>query len=235
LMLRLGREAGLPAPDSYWCTWIENDAAAHGIIVRLFLETQLEELSLGSVLLRQSDQAYDAESKWMHTLPRVRQVLTGLGAPTLVADFARLLAFDGWVGNADRHQENWGVITSVAKMPRLAPLFDPASCLGAELQEGNRYLSGVPTPKMFEQIHGAMWKWVGDGTAAVPLQAVIEQLGSWPEWKSLASSWVAEFRSAMDNLERFLPTVPSSCLPDPRKRFALELLKARLSWLQGML
>lgn len=147
LMLRLGHAAGLAAPDSYVCTWPENGTQSRGIIVRLFLDGYREELSLGSVLLRERDQAYDPESKWMQTLPRVREALTAIEAPAILADFARLLAFDAWIGNADRHQENWGVITSTTGTTRLAPMFDPASCLGAELQEGDkrRPLLGLPS------------------------------------------------------------------------------------------
>jgi hypothetical protein len=75
--------------------------------VRLFLDHSREELSLGSVLLHERDQAYDPESKWMQTLPRVRAALEAFGTSSLLTDFGRLLAFDGWIGNADRHQENW--------------------------------------------------------------------------------------------------------------------------------
>ena len=107
-MLRLGQQAGLTAPDAYVCTWAAEGAQSRGIIVRLFLDSSREELNLGSVLLRERDRAYDPESRWMQTLPRVRAALEALGTPSLLTDFARLLAFDGWIGNADRHQENWG-------------------------------------------------------------------------------------------------------------------------------
>jgi hypothetical protein len=75
----------------------------------------------------------------------------------------------------------------------------------------------------------------GDGKAGIPLQTVLEELRSWPEWKSSAPSWVADFRSAMDTFRGFLAKVPSLWLPDHRKRFALELLEARLGWLESLL
>ncbi len=75
----------------------------------------------------------------------------------------------------------------------------------------------------------------GGGKASVPLRTVMEELRSWPEWRSQAPSWVADFSSAMDTLQGFLVTVPSVWLPDHRKRFALELLEARLSWMQRLL
>ena len=75
----------------------------------------------------------------------------------------------------------------------------------------------------------------GDGKAVVPLRTVMAELKSWPEWKSQAPSWVAGFGSAMDTFKGFLVAVPSVWLPDHRKRFALALLEARLSWMQSLL
>lgn len=234
-MLRLGQRAGLSAPDSYVCTWSAKGTQSRGIIVRLFLDNSQEELSLGSVLLRERDQAYDPESRWMQTLPRVRVALEAFATPSLLTDFARLLAFDGWIGNADRHQENWGVITSAAGNIRLAPMFDPASCLGAELQEGNKHLSSALNAQMMSKYMDQCGSGFGDGKAGVPLRTVVEELRSWPEWKARAPSWVADFRSAMDTFRGFLVEVPSVWLPDHRKRFALALLEARLSWMQSLL
>lgn len=234
-MLRLAQQAGLTAPDGYVCTWGEKDTPSRGIIVRLFLDSRREELSLGSVLLRERDQEYDPESKWMQTLPRVRAALEALDSPSLLVDFARLLAFDGWIGNADRHQENWGVITSTAGDIRLAPMFDPASCLGAELQEGNKHLSTARSAEIISKYMNQCGSGFGNGKAGIPLHTVLDELRSWPEWKALAPSWVADFRSAMDTLRGFLATVPSQWLPDHRKRFALDLLEGRLGYLESLL
>ena len=234
-MLRLGQQAGLTAPDAYVCTWAAEGVQSRGIVVRLFLDSSREELNLGSVLLRERDRAYDPESRWMQTLPRVRAALEALGTPSLLTDFTRLLAFDGWIGNADRHQENWGVITSAAGGTRLAPMFDPASCLGAELQEGNKHFSRSPNAQMMSKYIEQCGSGFGDGMAGIPLRTVMEELRSWPEWKSQASSWVADFRSAMDTFQGFLVAVPTVWLPDHRKRFVLELLEARLSWMERLL
>lgn len=234
-MLRLGQQAGLTAPDGYVCTWGEKGPQSRGIIIRLFLDSRREELSLGSVLLRERDREYDPESKWMQTLPRVRAALEAFDTPSLMTDFARLVAFDCWIGNADRHQENWGVISSMAGDIRLAPMFDPASCLGAELQEGNKHLSTGLNAKMISKYMDQCGSGFGDGKAGIPLRTVLDELRSWPEWKSLAPCWVADFRSAMDTFQGLLATVPSLWLPDHRKRFALELLEARLSRMERLL
>jgi hypothetical protein len=235
LMLRLGQEVGLSAPDSYVCTWVEHDAVSRGLVVRLFLDNRQEELSLASALFTQRDQAYDAKSRWMQTLPRVREALTAIGVPRLLEDFTRLMAFDAWIGNADRHQENWGVVTPIAGTARLAPMFDPASCLGAELQEGNKHFSDSATPEMMKTYLGLCGSGFGNGRAGILLSAVVEELKFWPEWNSSAASLVAEAPRAMDTLQGFLTVVPSLWLPEHRKRFMLELLQLRLNWLQSLL
>ena len=62
---------------------------------------------------------------------------------TAVDVFAGYLLLDAWIGNGDRHHENWGVI-SKKMMPAatetiyLAPTYDHASSLGRELSDVKR-------------------------------------------------------------------------------------------------
>src|SRR5580698_2760184 len=138
LVLRLAREVGVDACQSLACTWTTGSSDhRRGILVKIFLEGD-EELSSGMVELA-TDASYDPEQRRLHTLSRVRSALerlTALAARPLLEPFVRMLAFDAWVGNSDRHQENWGVLRIASKPRRLAPMFDPAACLGAELAEG---------------------------------------------------------------------------------------------------
>lgn len=60
-------------------------------------------------------------------------------------DFARMVAFDAWIGNGDRHQDNWSVLLPEDESRcRLAPMYDPAACLGTELQDGHLQLDPQP-------------------------------------------------------------------------------------------
>lgn len=74
----------------------------------------------------------------------VRAALQSAAPPTPAEDlrsavdwFAGYLVLDALVGNTDRHQENWGVVTS-AQRRRLAPSFDHASSLGFALSDAER-------------------------------------------------------------------------------------------------
>jgi len=52
--------------------------------------------------------------------------------------FMGYLCFDAWVGNTDRHAENWAMIKSVNKTNFLCPTFDHASSLGRNVTEEER-------------------------------------------------------------------------------------------------
>lgn len=53
--------------------------------------------------------------------------------------FVGYLMLDAWIGNGDRHHENWGFVIQLPDgIPHLAPTYDHASCLGRELQDAKR-------------------------------------------------------------------------------------------------
>jgi len=52
--------------------------------------------------------------------------------------FAGYLMLDCWIGNQDRHHENWGFVVSPDKKIYLAPTFDHASGLGCRVSDEER-------------------------------------------------------------------------------------------------
>lgn len=128
-----------------------------------------------------------------------------------------MIAFDAWIGNADRHQENWGIIEpSGTGQPRLAPMYDPAACLGAELQEGNQLLETSVPPEKLEQYVVRCPSGFGDGRQRIQLDEVVREIAAWPEWRDNVRAWLAAFAKGMATFEAFLPTVPSSWLRQHR-------------------
>lgn len=62
---------------------------------------------------------------------------------TAVDVFVGYLLSDAWIGNGDRHHENWGLIRKKMMLAAtetiyLAPTYDHASSLGRELSDANR-------------------------------------------------------------------------------------------------
>lgn len=70
-------------------------------------------------------------------------------AADILNDFVTLLAFDGLVGNNDRHYFNWGVITDIRgkRTPRLAPIYDTARALFWNTVDGTLEKRAKDPPK----------------------------------------------------------------------------------------
>ncbi len=229
IALRLARAAGLDAPESAVACWQEEDGSpARGIVVKSFLQGS-EELALGNQLLTGD---YDPERYEMHTLARVRDALGRHEATegALLTPFARILAFDAWVGNGDRHQENWGIIRAPGTDVRLAPLFDPAACLGSQVGANDKKLQ-APTqvPDRYVECCPSGF---GDGAEVLKQPAVIKEAREWQEWKNCIGSWLASFASVEVEVDALLQEVPPAWLSAERKQFARTLLSVRLDWLR---
>jgi hypothetical protein len=108
-------------------------------------------LFLGNEVLSQVVSGYpqDEDSPSQHTVAQVVDTLRGsaLGLPrnwtppdgitNAVEVFVGYLLLDAWIGNTDRHHENWGVIR-LEGQTYLAPTYDHASSLGRTLQDRER-------------------------------------------------------------------------------------------------
>lgn len=184
------------------------------------------------VALQSHVSGYDPECNWAQTPTNVRDSLARLGESAgadLVTPFAFMLAFDAWVGNGDRHQQNWGVIRG--DMTRLAPMFDPASCLGAELQDDHHLLTR-PTEQTLRKYVQKCPSGFGDGNQPLLMPDVVARVRAWPEWTNNVTRWLAAFEKAADTTREWLAQVPADWLADNRKDLARALLDARLDWLK---
>lgn len=138
--LRLARHAGLRAAEAQPCVWQVTAGAERGLAVRTFVDQGLgASLEAGVNVLRRVDASYDPEDRGLHSIERVFTALERLesGMGTLTAPFLEMLLFDAWLGNRDRHQENWSLLSAPGMPLQLAPLYDPAACLGSELLDGH--------------------------------------------------------------------------------------------------
>jgi hypothetical protein len=142
------------------------------------------------------------------------------------------LAFDAWVGNGDRHFENWSVIVKHRNKPgpkpfRLAPMYDPAACLGSELGDA-QVLNRLSDRIAFENYVARCPSGFGDGHSRIlKMSEVVARLVELPEWKSNIEVWLADFRTALASLRTAL-VEGVQWLPEPRLSLALELLDVRL-------
>jgi len=128
-----------------------------GVVSRSF-HSKGQNLILGNELLFVLDPEYpvpDANSRYIrparHTISAVLAVLEapGIGLPagwepqpgvTSASDvFGGYLLFDAWIGNTDRHHQNWGLLQEgLQAVRRLVPTFDHSSSLGAHENDARR-------------------------------------------------------------------------------------------------
>jgi hypothetical protein len=117
----------------------------------------------GNELLEFADPQYPTEKRYgalEYTVSAVANILSRVGIhlpsaprplPDTVTDavglFVGYLLLDAWIGNTDRHHENWGLLwqrTGARPKFVLAPSYDHASSLGRELSDDARTRRGNP-------------------------------------------------------------------------------------------
>ena len=112
-----------------------------------------EELILGNSMLVEADPSYPTGDYYHVAQHTVARVLTVIGARSVGLPpgtsfgpevtngldlFIGYLLFDSWIGNTDRHHENWALIKLVSAQYVLAPSYDHAASLGHNLLDADR-------------------------------------------------------------------------------------------------
>jgi len=130
---------GLPHAEYELAVW--NDT--RGVVTRSFVPPG-GRLLFGNELLARFVKHYAAHrvhKQTQHTVSAVMAILRARDielpidyqsdAVVLAADlFTGYLMLDAWVGNTDRHHENWGLLVIPPRRIVIAPTFDHASSLG---------------------------------------------------------------------------------------------------------
>lgn len=236
--LRLARAAGLRAPESFACEWEGVSGRERGLVVRSFAERG-DEMQDGAGVLKGEIDGYDPEVHEGHTVGRVRAALKAIekkqGAEDLRARFMDTVLFDAWIGNGDRHPENWGTILRSGGQTELTPLFDIAACLGVELADGCHLLDPVGRTgwRLYRYVVGCP-SGFGNGAMLIGQEGVVDQIRKWPGFQGRAKELLMRFERLWDGpVWRYFDTVPSSWFSDERRILAKELLGHRLAWLRS--
>lgn len=128
---RLAEAIGLPAaPCEYARRGDERGAISRNIA------PHTHDMAPGSTLVPPGDG---------YTVARILEALDGRTGPppahtdlTAAEVFAGYLVLDAWIGNTDRHEENWAVIERPDGSAYLAPAYDHGSALGSGLTDAKR-------------------------------------------------------------------------------------------------
>jgi len=159
----------------------------------------------------------------------------GFAVAFVAAEFVRMLVFDAWIGNGDRHLRNWAVLVK-SDSTRLAPMFDTAGCLGTELLDDHRlFLDEAPDDEISAYAM-ACKSGFGDGVArpGISQLEVLQIARQWPEWRSAHEQLLPRFRHLlMADVGAMLDEVPDEWWAPHRRRFARRLLAARVKIVEG--
>lgn len=241
LALALADALNMPAAEGHACDWDDKGAPARGSLIRFFLEPR-EELHHGFELIQgRQDTRYEAADKkaknFGQTLDRARAVLSQFDdtPPRALMDpFVRMLVFDAWIGNGDRHAMNWGVVRHPDRATKLAPMYDPAGCLGVELLDAQMHARLDAEAKLLKYAQNCRTGF-GDGTRILPMTELVAVLRRWPEWTPVADPLIRACAALIEQnrVEDWLGVVPNDWLSPKRKLFVSRLLKVRLDLLEG--
>ncbi len=216
-----------------------------GIITRdLVSEIGAEELIPGNSLLVEDDPLYPSELFYhvaQHTVERLFRVLAnrsvglppGCNLSTEIIDardlFIGYLLFDAWIGNTDRHHENWAVLKVGDGRHVLSPSFDHAASLGHNIQDaqrqerlttrdGNRSLASFVV-----KARSAFYRTETDSKPVSTSEAFRLALAA---CRKAGTYWLdrlhkVDYEQTTDIVRR----VPSAIMPDVAKQFAEGILR----------
>jgi len=163
--------------------------------------------------------------------------------------FTGYLMLDAWIGNTDRHHENWGWVLkpvepslSNASAMHLAPTFDHASSLGAHEPDSNREerLStrdvGRSVERYVEKARSALYAKEGNKKALATVDAFLAAARLCP---AAARSWLRRLsRVRLEEMRTIVERVPGKRISSIGIEFAckvLELNQSRLLVLEETL
>jgi hypothetical protein len=241
LALELSKRVGIITSSARPATW----NGGRGVVSRRFHERDEDHHPGGELLGLATESGFSPEARRRRdegrasaTLERIRTTLSDReqadGVP-LIAPLSRILAFDAWIGNGDRHAGNWAVITG-PRGARFAPMFDPAACLGVEMTDERLELV-LSSDDHFERYIAKCGSGFGgglpDGRTGIPMREALELLAEWPEWSDTISELAPRFRSLLSEVPDMIDEIPDDWLPSPRKRFAARVLERRARLFDG--
>ncbi len=194
----------------------------------------------GNELLFAQDPDYDIAKKMKHQQYVVERVLSLLNSTTIeIPDtvptgirsasdlFVGYLLLDAWIGNTDRHHENWGVVEHDGRS-ELAPSYDHAACLGRGEPEA-RIHTMLTTKDQRQTVaafahraRGAFWSM--EHNAYETLRETFAK--AYRLNRGAGDIWLQQCNNVNEQqVEACVSRVPAERMSETRQKFTLALLK----------
>ncbi len=236
----LAQLLGLPHASYELATW----QSQPGVISPSFLppNTALihgNDILAGLVSSYPRDQGYRLSQ---HTITIVLEALRspGLQLPltwTPPADiteaiptFVGYLLLDAWIGNGDRHHENWGFVIRLPEgIPCLAPTYDHASCLGRELLDTKRQerIEGQTVKQYAEKSRSAFYQHESERRSMLTFD-VFTAIAHNYRWS--AKIWLNQLAQiSLQEVETLFNRIPTSRISPTALEFGYQMLEINRS------
>ncbi len=141
-----------------------------------------------------------------------------------VDTFIGYLLLDVWIGNGDRHHENWGLVSTGDRTIHLSPTYDHASSLGRELTDEKRLrrLQDGSIGEYLKKNYSSFYLQVGDRKSLTTLEAFQSVAMLHP---LAAKTWLMQLSAISSEwIEQLLCRVPEDRMSLPAREFAAQLL-----------
>ncbi len=152
------------------------------------------------------------------------------GIKTAVDVFVGYLLLDAWVGNSDRHHQNWELIqykglSAKVQTTYLAPTYDHGSCLGRELPDEKRLLklNNGSVEGYVTKCRSYFYARVEDKKPLKTFEVFREVAGRYPDAASVSLDYLAKV-SLRDTLDLFR-RIPSDRISETAIKFAQKILE----------
>lgn len=194
----------------------------------------------GNDLLVRDDPTYPRDATYgltEYTVERALRALdadgvrptAGLPSPVEAAadQFVGYLLFDAWIGNTDRHHENWAVLRR-GDARELAPTFDHATSLGRELpvtKVRHRLESNDEERGVVGYVRRARSAFYAPGQTERPVDT-LAAFSRAARLRPEAARWWCERLAAVQSTEMhaLIDRTPEDRMSDTRRAFALRIL-----------
>jgi hypothetical protein len=201
-------------------------------------------LVLGNELLASFKPDYPGTERFRQRQHTVRRVLAALSTKgfqvplntraevTLTSPvdfFTGYIMLDAWIGNTDRHHENWGLVLLDSGAVHLAPTFDHASSLGRELTDAAR-LERLNTADNRRSVSTYISKSASALYRTENERRPLSTMDAFLEFAKLRSAgadyWLGRLSRVTDaEINRIIDKVPAEFMSDPARQFARTILQ----------
>jgi len=184
---------------------------------------------------------YEKRLQWgqmHHTWDNIRMALEKSLTTSEISDslgrLAGMVVFDAWIGNTDRHHENWAILVAQDGAKRLAPSYDHASSLGRELTDQKRrdILDREAVSEYIRKARGGIYGYSTGRHAESPLN-----LAAWAAERNpvLFKPWINRIRGLTEaQIRTVIAKVPAEVISPNAAEFCVAFLiytKGQLSQL----